>query len=518
MNKTFNEIRQFLFTCSGEDNFILKRCNTVIQKRFALIGGFVLLIFIGCFFSAMLFSYSLFQGAKWTSIPIGIFWGAMVVNMYLLLLHTISPAIIPLACKVKRRKKNIGIEREAKFDFLNLSMFLRIGFMMLLAVIIAQPLNYSVLSPTVETHLEKHKIKERVTLYSLTNKHLIQSELNNQKEFNSKINTALYGYEVEQINRYLSGIDNKISVDKTFIDLVNKKIKQLNKIEGHLFLNSKENKQKTNLINEIDVLLSSQIISDNNFIDTINSLSLDGKLKQDFNNYKTELTNLTIGKIENYNKLNNLLNKSNFYIKTIQLLLVENPLSWFLSFLICLLFLLPIIFKYKARDISANLFLSDLEKNKELVRLRKELINTTDFNWLVKKIKSINAKEIRTPDYYFQRMLIEHKIILEEYDESKKEFSKLLTKNIKRFNQNSLNRLLPIVEKLKKINSNKYQEYKDQTFEEYKNEKIVKYEYWLDSPFRTEKIKPTPIFENHGSFLDFFYNTSENDEENKQSE
>lgn len=517
MNKTFNEIRQFLFTCSGEDNLILKRCNTVIQKRFALIGGFVLLIFIGCFFSATLFSYSLFQGAKWTSIPIGIFWGAMVVNMYLLLLHTISPAIIPLACKVKRKKKSIGIERETKLRFLNLSMLLRIGFMMLLAIIIAQPLNYSVLSSTVETHLEKHKIKERVTLYSLTNKRLIQSEFNNQKEFNSKVNTVLFGYEAQQIKNYLLSIDNKISADKTFIYLINKKIKQLNKIEGHLFLNSKENKQKTKLINEIDSLLTNQIISDNNLVNTLHSLSISGKLKTDFDNYKTELLNLTIGKIDNYNKLNNLLNKSNFYIKTIQLLLVENPLSWVLTFLICLLFLLPIIFKYKARDISANLFLN-VEENKELVRLRKELINTTDFNWLEKKIKSINAKEIRTPDYYFQRMLIEHKIILEEYDETKKEFSKLLTENIKRFNQNSLNRLLPIIEKLKKINSNKYKEYKDQIFEEYKNEKIIKYEYWLDCPFRTEKIKPTPIFENHGSFLDFFYNTSYNEEENEQSE
>lgn len=518
MNKTFNEIRQFLFTCSGEDNFILERCNTVIQKRFALIGGFVLLIFFGCFFSAMLFSYSLFQGAKWTSIPIGIFWGAMVVNMYLLLLHTISPSIIPLACKVKRRKKTVGIEREEKPHFLNLSMFLRIGFMMLLAIIIAQPLNYSVLSSTVETHLEKHKVKERVTLYSLTNKHLIQSELNNQKEFNTIINSRLYGEDAERIKQYLTDIDNKIQGDKYFIELVNKKINKLNDIEGHLFLNSNENRQKAALINQIDLLLSNQIISDHNLINTLNSLSILGKLKPDFDNYKTELINLTIEKIDNYNKLNDLLNKSNFYIKTIQLLLVENPLSWFLSFLICLLFLLPIIFKYKARDISANLFLSDLEENKELVRLRKELINTTDFNWLEKKIKSINAKEIRTPDYYFQRMLIEHKIILEEYDETKKEFSKLLTENIKRFNQNSLNRLLPIVEKLKKINSNKYQEYKDQIFEEFKNEKIVKYEYWLDCPFRTEKIKPTPIFENHGSFLDFFYNTSENNEENKQSE
>jgi hypothetical protein len=518
MDKTLKQIRFFLFNYSGEDKYILKRCNTVIQKRFALIGSFVLLIFVGCFFSATLFSYSLFQGAKWTSIPIGLFWGAMVVNIYLLLLHTISPAIIPLASKVKRKKKNIGIERETKLHFLNLSMLLRVGFMMLLAVIIAQPLNYSLLSFTVNTHLEKHNIKERVTLYSLTNKHLIQSELNSQKEFNSKINKALYGNDAQKVKIYLANIDIKINGDKTFIDLVTKKINQLNKIEGHLFLNSKENQQKTKLINQIDRLLTDQIISDNILVSTLNSSSISGKLKTDFDNYKMELLKLTNEKIDNYNKLNDLLNKSNFYIKTIQLLLVENPLSWIITGIICLLFLLPIFFKYKVRDISANLFLYEQGKNKELTRLRKELINTTDYNWLEHKIKSIKTKDIVATDYYFQRMLIEHKIILEEYDETKKEFSKLLTENIKSFNQNCLNKLLPIVEKLKKINSNKYQEYKEKIFEEYKNEVIVKYEYWLDCPFRTEKIKATPIFENHNSFLDFFYNTSNNEEDKKQSE
>lgn len=517
MNKTFNEIRQFLFTCSGEDNFILKRCNVVIQKRFAFIGGFVLLIFIGCFFSATLFSYSLFQGAKWISIPIGIFWGAMVVNIYLLLLHTISPPIIPLSHKIKKRKKNGGIEREDKPHFLNLSMLLRIGFMMLLAVIIAQPLNYDALSFTVNTHLEKHKIKERVKLYSLTNKHLIQSEVNNQNEFNVKIKSTLYNDESIKLKRYLSSVDSKINNDKVFIDLVSKKIIQLNKIDAHLFLNTFENQQKTKLINEIDNLLYNQIISDNSFINKLNALSISGKLKIEFDNYKSQLINLTTDKIDNYDKLNNLLNKSNFYVKTIQLLLAENPLSWILTIMICLLFLLPIILKYKARDVSARLFQQDQEENKELIKLRSQLINTTDYNWLQKKIKSINAKGIRTSDYYFQRMLFEHKIILEEYEESKKIFSKILTQNINNYNQNSKNRLLILLEKLKKINSNKYQEYNKLIFDEYKNEVIFKYEYWLDCPFRTEKLKPIPIIENHGSFLDFVYNsTNEKDEINKE--
>ena len=118
MNKTLSSLRLFLFTCSGEDNYILKRCKSRIQIRFALIGFFVLLIFAGCFFSATLFSYCLFQGAKWTSIPIGILWGAMVVNMYLLLLHTISPAIIPLASKKKKKNNNIETNEINKCKFL----------------------------------------------------------------------------------------------------------------------------------------------------------------------------------------------------------------------------------------------------------------------------------------------------------------------------------------------------------------------------------------------------------------
>ena len=116
----------------------------------------------------------------------GVFWGAMVVNMYLLLLHTISPAIIPASSK-KHRKKNQEVETiENQNRFLTFSMSLRISFMMLLAVIIAQPLNYDLLGSSVKTEIDQHKIEERVKLYTVTNKHLIQSELENQKDLNQK--------------------------------------------------------------------------------------------------------------------------------------------------------------------------------------------------------------------------------------------------------------------------------------------------------------------------------------------
>ncbi|WP_291130994.1 DUF4407 domain-containing protein [Flavobacterium sp. UBA7682] len=513
MNKALNSLRLFLFTCSGEDNYILKRCKSTIQRRFALIGFFVLLIFVGCFFSATLFSYSLFQGSECVSMSIGLLWGAMVVIMYLLLLHTISPAIIPLASKKKRRKDNAFYnESEEKAGFLSLSMFLRIAFMMLLAMIIAQPLNFSALSSTVETQLEKHKIQERVKLYSLTNKHLIEAEVINQREFNNKVNTQLSINHAQNVSSYLSAITAKIDTDRIFLQESTKKLNQLNNIDNHVFLNRNENQKKKLIIDKLETLLDNQITSDESFVQNLKSITISGTLKSDFDNYKSKLEGLVIEKISNYNNLNRLLDKSNFYIKTLQLLLIENPVSWLITVIVCLAFLLPIGLKYYARDISAKMFLEINKENHELIKLRAELISTTDFDWLEKKIKTINARDIRTSDYYFQRMLIEHRIILEEYDDAKKQFSGILTENIRKFNGNSMNRLLPLLEKLKKVNLSKHHYLTSKILEEYKNEIVIKYEYWLDCPFRTKRTQNVSIKNTEVGLLDFVYNQPENDE------
>lgn len=344
MNKPLSDKYLFLFTCSGEDNYILKRCNWSIQKRFALIGCFVLLIFIGCFFSATLFTFSLFEGFLLFDVLFGIIWGAIIANIYLLLLHTISPAIIPLSAKMNTKKINYNIEN--KSSFFSLSMALRIIFMILLAVIIAQPLNIVILS-------------------------------------------------------------------------------------------SSEN--------------------------------------------------------------------SSSYIKSIQILLVENQWSWFITFLVCLIFLLPIYFKYKARDISTKIFL--LENHEpEIVKLRNELINTTDFNWLENKILAIDINQIKTSDYYFMRMLIEHKTILIEYKQTKQKFSGILTANVKQYNKSVKDKINPLLEKLKSINLKRYQEYKKLEDEELKDEIIVKYEHWLDMPFRTKRAQTVAITNTEVGLLDFLYN------------
>lgn len=504
MNKAIDELRLFLFTCSGEDNYILKRCSSIIQKRFALIGFFVLLIFAGCFFSATCFAYSLFEGAKWASIPMGLIWGAVVVNMYLLLLHTISPAIIPLSTK---KKKNHTPEIKERNSIVSLSMCLRLSFMILLAIIIAQPLNFFMLSSSVEDSIEKHKIVERIKLYALINKELINNELSNQKDFNQKISDRLNEKMPTATLMQIDFINNKIKDDEAFMHITSKKISQLNKIDEVVFQSKKVQLEKKNLLNQLDDLLNNELASDADFITSVTLTSIDGSLKGDYFIYKDNLIKLITEKTDNYNELNNLLNKSNFYIKTIQLLLFETPLSWFITFLVCLIFLLPIYFKYKIRDLSAKLFYKNKNHHSGIVRLREELINTTDYKWLENKIKLININSINTSDYYFHRMLLEHKIILEEYDETKKMFSKILTANVKKYNINSLIRLLPLLEKMKQVNRSKYNKMSERISEEYINELMVKYEYWLDAPFRTRsKYTASAISNNEQGLLEFIYN------------
>jgi hypothetical protein len=510
MNKTLSDIRFFLFTCSGEDNYILKRCNWGIQKRFALIGCFVVLIFVGCFFSATLFCISLFQGVSLINLFIGILWGAMVVNMYLLLLHTISPAIIPASSK-KHRKKNQEVETiENQNRFLTFSMFLRISFMMLLAIIIAQPLNYSLLGSLVKPEIDQHKIQEKVKLYTVTNKNLILSELENKNDLYQKVIVKLNANDDSQISNHLQLIENKINRDSIFLIDAMKKLNQLKKIDCHLFLSGSDKFKKATIINYLEKQLNDEVDSDISFVDTLNSISTSEYFSKDYDNFKSTMSLLIDEKIENYNKLNDLLNKSNFYVKTIQILLVENPRSWIITSLVCLVFLLPIYFKYKARDISTKIFLSENHKP-EIVKLRNELINTTDFNWLENKIISINVNQIKTSDYYFMRMLIEHKTILIEYKHAKDEFSKLLTNNVKQYNKSVRFKLNPLLEKLKKINQKRYQFYRESIDAELKDEVIIKYEYWLDMPFRTKRADSLVIKNNEVGLLDYIYNRDSED-------
>ena len=65
--------------------------------------------------------------------------------------------------------------------------------------------------------------------------------------------------------------------------------------------------------------------------------------------------------------------------------------------------------------------------------------------------------------------------------------------------------------KLNSINQKRYQVYQELVKTELKDEIIVKYEHWLDMPFRTKRAQSIAITNTEVGLLDFVYN--KNDEE-----
>lgn len=143
MNPILNAIRNRLCKFSGEDYTIIQKCGNKVQLYFSLIGLLVLVILLCSFASALYFTDHLFHNII-ADIGVGIVWGYIITNMYVLLLYTISPTLLP----TKERKK----QKEKTYPFkLSYSMGIRIFIVLLLAIIIAQPLNVLILKPDSTT-------------------------------------------------------------------------------------------------------------------------------------------------------------------------------------------------------------------------------------------------------------------------------------------------------------------------------------------------------------------------------
>lgn len=438
MNKALNQLRLFLCTFSGEDNFIIKNCPKQIQLSFAAIGLFVIVIFIGCLVSATTFTYSLFEENTLVSTPFGLFWAFMIIIIYLLLLYTITPPILPNSYK---RNKTINKTIETN-RFFTLSMILRMGFMFLLAVIIAQPLNVYFLNKSTEAPIEKFKLEQKARMIIVSDSLLIQNEIRLSKDFESKIKLKS-NLNNNNILQEKSLIDLKIASDETFIKKSFILLDSINKIDKKAFLSSRNKTERDSLVDALSFLVDEEINSDYEFLNDVKNLRCsDESLASDFENYKSNLIKVIASKIENYNKLETLLNKSNFYLQRISILLNRNPLSWFITTLISFIFLLPIYLKFIIR-------------------------NKTGF--------------------YDKRELIERRLVVDAYNEFKKNYSIVLSNKVNEYNEKYKTEIANSLLKIKDIKPNKYKFLLAEINSELKDDPINKYEHWADCPFKTQK-------------------------------
>lgn len=144
MRSLFDILSNTLYKLSGEDYTIIRKCQPKVRYYFLAIGAFVLAVLICCFVSALSFTENLFHNVI-ADVGIGMVWGYVVTNLYVLLLYTITPTLLP----VKERKKSA---KKTQAFRLNVSLVLRILLVLLLAIITAQPLNILLLRPDTTTY------------------------------------------------------------------------------------------------------------------------------------------------------------------------------------------------------------------------------------------------------------------------------------------------------------------------------------------------------------------------------
>lgn len=456
MNKALNTLRLFFCFFSGEDDYIIRRCSAKTQIFFAAVGALVIAIFIACWFSASHFISQLFEDSnKWISLPIGIFWALLVANLYLLLLYTVAPTTLPTS----KYKKHFINDAKAK-SALNASLVLRIFFVSLLAIIIAQPLNVMMLKSFASKSLETYKTEYKVNLLISADSGIISKEIETQKDYNF---SAIAQRQCTPIERQLLNVlDDKVNNDKKFITDTRNILTSLKKIDSVSNKTSKHILKADSLRNNLTLLINYEIQSDDDFLNSIAAFSNDSSNinQAQLTLFKNELMTSINNKREHYNRIDTLLNNSNFYCKQIQILLAQSPLAWLITLLVIAAFIIPIRLKYVIRN---------------------------------------------KTNYYELKSDIEKYLVLTEYNKLKIDYTKTLTSKLIGYNDSLQKSIQPLLNKLKNVNPQLEENLKEQLATETSKAVIEKYEYWQDHPFRTKKKEEIKFVLNEYDLLTKIY-------------
>jgi hypothetical protein len=161
MKNTVHKVRHFFCFFSGEDDFIIRRSESIIQFWFSLIGFIVSLLFICFLWSSYLFVSNMFHD-EMLGIIISIIVSLVFINLYLLILYTISPPLLPTKKTIKQGviTKHKSQHSSIKSKFIGFSLLLRICILILLALFIAQPFNVLILSDAPDHNEYAREIRD----------------------------------------------------------------------------------------------------------------------------------------------------------------------------------------------------------------------------------------------------------------------------------------------------------------------------------------------------------------------
>lgn len=178
-------LRRILCTFSGDDYSIISQSDKTIQNRFMAIGGFVAVIFALCFVSCYFTFTKLFQN-YFIGIPIGLFFSYMIINIYLLLLYTLSKNSFP--CNTDKAAQLFSI-------------LIRVVFICFIAIVVSKPIEALIFSPTLEKEIEIFKQK-KIEKYTLSTEDYFNEETKNLKLIIEKQKHLYSNSETSQVVNY----------------------------------------------------------------------------------------------------------------------------------------------------------------------------------------------------------------------------------------------------------------------------------------------------------------------------
>lgn len=459
MRINLNKLEQFLLFFSSEDVFVIEKYlenksgskkELTIKYYFLTIGFVVLFFFVYTAISTIFFIYNIFDGfSKILSIPIGLFIGLLLANIYLFLLYTITPSILFTADKKKKKNAKLkDIRNTHEINSLFSSSFLFRGFFILfIALTISQPLNVWLF---IDLNLFQLGKKEIIQLENYRSQSLLDSYIINDEHY-SKLFKDLNNKEELLFS-------NQLTLDHSLYNIIKKirekekedmiTIQKLKSYKSNLqelnsnFLAKKINYKETEkIIFDLNTFIENVFISDEEFTTYLKNLKpIEQPYGEIINHYIASSLPFMEEKIESHNQLKDLLHRNSLYTLKIKLLMGENIYALILSLLTICLFLAPGFAKFL---------------------LRKK------FN------------------YYKFRSGTENSMIIDFYKSNCETYKQILNQKIITQKEEVKEKLLEKIEILKEFNSSKYELLRQELELDSTYDVLEKYEHWADAPFRT---------------------------------
>ena len=134
-------LEEMIYKFSGDDHQVIAQCDHSTKNRFMLIGAFIPGIFGLCCLSSYFAFQQVFNNCL-TGLGLSLFFSLMIMNIYLLLLYTLSKDTL---------------SNKYKATEINVSFIIRLGFVCFISIIVSKPIESRLYATGLDQDIEGYK-------------------------------------------------------------------------------------------------------------------------------------------------------------------------------------------------------------------------------------------------------------------------------------------------------------------------------------------------------------------------